>query len=106
MQNEIEIAVVLSCEHDAKVVVTHTKHDVVYQRPGEAPSTGIGGVEGLRRHCSVPLFGRGPSPRDRRLSVRPKAAITAKTKRPHAGVTDPSLVDGVRPMAGQRISAN
>lgn len=70
MQNEIEIAVVLSCEHDAKVVVTHTKHDdVVYQRPGEAPSTGIGGVEGLRRHCSVPLFGRGPSPRDRRLSV-------------------------------------
>jgi hypothetical protein len=39
---------------------------------------------------------------------RPRAAITAQAKpeRPHARVADPSRVDGVRPWAGPRISAD
>jgi hypothetical protein len=102
MHEEFWIAVIFRGEHDAEIIVAGAEDDnAIHQGGGEIPSASESGVEGLR-HCSAPVFGRGPSPRDRRPYVRPVAAITAKTKakRPHARVVDPLRVDGVRPVAG------
>jgi len=109
MNDRGRVAVIFGRRHDAVFAVAGVKdRDADHQRGGEVPTTGVSDRKGLRQP-SGSCLGGGDHPRATGARcVRPRAAITAraKPKRPRARVADPSQVDGVRPWAGPRISAN
>ncbi len=109
MDNRCGVAVILSRQHDAVFAVAGMKDgDADHQSGGEVPATGVSDRKGLR-HRSGSCLGGGDHPRATGARcVWPRAAITAQAKpeRPHARVVDPLRVDGDRPRAGPRISAD
>lgn len=109
MDDRCGVIVIFGRRHDAVFAVASIKDgDADHQRGGKVPATGVSDRKGVR-HRSGSCLGGGDHPRATGARcVRPRAAITAQAKpeRPHAGVADPSRVDGVRPWAGPRVSAN
>jgi hypothetical protein len=109
MDDRCGVAVIFGRRHDAIFAVAGMKDgDADHQGGCEVPATGVSDRKGLR-HRSGSCLGGGDHPRATGARcVRPRAAITAQAKpeRPHARVADPSRVDGARPWAGPRISAD